>query len=63
MSFSTFSAQICGVLTLAGLAVFIMGGAKDDDGQGVNRGPKHDWEVKPAPAVAAVKNTADAEDN
>lgn len=63
MNFSTLSAQICGSLTLAGLAVFIMGGAKDDDGQGVNRGPKHDWEFKHSPADAAVKNTPDAEGN
>ena len=59
MSFSILSAQLCGILTLAGLAVFIMGGAKDDDGQGVNIGPKHDWEVKASPVIASEEKTAE----
>ncbi len=44
MTFGTLSAQFCGILGLACLAVFVIGGKQDDDGQGVNRGPKKDWE-------------------
>ncbi len=38
-SFSTASAQLCGVITLAGLAVFVIGGKQDNDGQGTNSSP------------------------
>ena len=38
-SFSTFSAQFCGVLMLAGLAIFAIGGKQDNDGQGTNSSP------------------------
>ncbi len=37
-------AQICGILGILGLATFIIGGKQDNDGQGVNSGPKKDWE-------------------
>ncbi len=44
MSFSTLSAQVCGIAGLVCLAAFIIGGKNDDDGQGVNQGPKKEWE-------------------
>ena len=39
MSFSMLSAQICGILGVAGLAIFIIGGKQDNDGQGTNTSP------------------------
>ena len=51
MSFSIFSAQIFGVLGLLGISVFIIGGKKDNDGQGTNPSIKKDWEVDPQKAI------------
>ena len=38
------SAQICGILGVLGLAVFVIGGKQDNDGQGTNPSIKQTWE-------------------
>ena len=32
-------AQVCGILGVIGFAVFVIGGSRDDDGQGTNSSP------------------------
>ena len=39
MGFSTFSAQFFGILGVIGIAIFVIGGKQDDDGQGTNSSP------------------------
>ncbi len=53
MTASMLSAQICGILGLAGLAIFIIGGKQDNDGQGTNPSVKKPWEVSSAQPQAA----------
>ncbi len=47
-----YSAQIFGILGIAGFAVFALGGQKDNDGQGTNSSP---YLTKPTPKKMQVK--------
>ncbi len=55
------SAQICGILGLIGLGIFVIGGKQDNDGQGTNPSVKKSWEVSPAASVTPTKTDSNEE--
>ena len=52
------SAQVCGLLGLIGIAIFVIGGKQDNDGQGTNPSIKKPWETAApsSPKVEASEN-------